>query len=947
MAVTAQININVNSKEAQANTDKLSQSINNAGKSSLSLKNELRQVTVELQGLAPGSARFTELSQRAGQLRDTIADTSAVINATAGNAVENLGKALGNSIQLGVAGFQALSSAQVLFGSENEELNKTLARMGALLNLSQAIQTFGGLGDKLTEIKAGFTPLLQSLGLMATQQTTVAIATGAADAALVGEAVAADGAAVSTGFFAAALNALPLVAIVTALGLLVGGLISYASASGDTEKAAKKRNEALKKQREEEQKATETIAKESAEYVGLIYQLKATNVGSEDRKKLIKDINATYGTTLKNISDETKFQQQLNLEVANYIAYQKAKFQLQKNEEAIGRNLEKQSELEKELAKAQKLYNDEYFIKLKQDDLNAGTRIANLEKYQASINRIKSEIDAANKRLESYGKVAVDVNAVIKDVTKGGKQYGEQLKDNNNSLKDSNGSTEDALDVNEKYAKLLDEVKDKLDREIYAQQTSEKYRIDRINGIQKETEAVNKLYSDERQSIIDKALKNELEALDIKFKKQGKTEQAYLDAAKIIKDNYQTYLLDSEKKLLEQLDVYQKEDLQKVQDNYTTKEKIVQETTQNIITNTQLLQIQYEKSEAIRVIDESIKTEEEKNKAKLEVRKKYAQQEIDLLNKNLQEQKNLAKLSLDQTLADTDKTIAEKEQAQADYDQKIVKMTQDTADKINAINAEVKSPIDKSDLDESLEEISKYVDAVANLFNQLSTTLSMIQEERSKNEEARIEGMYEFEKDSLDNQLAENIISRDQYDNKVKELDQQKEQETLQLRRQEFQSNKRLNMANAVITGAQAVLSTFAGTPGGLIIKGIAAALAATFAAIQFGVISSQEFTAAGGGIVPGTGSGNVDSVRSFLAPGETVINTQSSQMYPELLNSINMAGGGVSLKPDLPAVNKPDGELRVFGDNKINQPLRAYVVETDVTDTQRRVDRIKRSAEF
>ena len=154
-------------------------------------------------------------------------------------------------------------------------------------------------------------------------------------------------------------------------------------------------------------------------------------------------------------------------------------------------------------------------------------------------------------------------------------------------------------------------------------------------------------------------------------------------------------------------------------------------------------------------------------------------------------------------------------------------------------------------------------------------------------------------------------------------------------------------MANAVMTGAQAVLSTFAGTPGGPIIKGIAAAIAAAFAAIQFGVISSQEFTAAGGGIVPGTGSGNVDSVRSFLAPGETVINTQSSQMYPELLNSINMAGGGVSLKPDLPAVNKPDGELRVFQDNKINQPLRAYVVETDVTDTQRRVDRIKRSAEF
>ena len=134
---------------------------------------------------------------------------------------------------MGVAGFQALSSAQVLFGTENEELNKSIQKMTALLNLSQAIETFGGLDQKLVEIKAGFTPVLQQLGLMSTAQTGVAATTAAADAALVGEAVAADGAAVSTGFFATALNALPLVAIVTALGVLVAGLISYASASGD------------------------------------------------------------------------------------------------------------------------------------------------------------------------------------------------------------------------------------------------------------------------------------------------------------------------------------------------------------------------------------------------------------------------------------------------------------------------------------------------------------------------------------------------------------------------------------------------------------------------------------------------------------------------------------------------------------------------------------------
>ena len=190
MAVTAQVNINVNSKQAEGNVDKLSDSINKFAGSANSLKTELRQVTQELQGLEPGSKRFQELSQRAGELRDKIQDTHAVITATAGNITENFGKALGSTIQVGVAGFQALSSAQVLFGTENEDLQKTLVQMGALLNLSQAIETFGGLGDKLVEIKAGFTPVLQQLGLMATTQTEVAVATGAADAALVGEAVA-------------------------------------------------------------------------------------------------------------------------------------------------------------------------------------------------------------------------------------------------------------------------------------------------------------------------------------------------------------------------------------------------------------------------------------------------------------------------------------------------------------------------------------------------------------------------------------------------------------------------------------------------------------------------------------------------------------------------------------------------------------------------------------
>jgi hypothetical protein len=941
MAQQATININVNSKDAQGSVDKLSQSINNAGGTAASLKAQLRQVTNELNNLQPGSARFDELSAKAGQLRDQIQDTNAVITATAGNVTENFGRALGNTIQLGVAGFQGLMAAQTLFGVENEDLQKTLAQMGALLNLSQAIETFGGLGDKLVEIKAGFTPILTQLGFMKTAQTEVAVSTAAADAALVGEAVAADGAAVSTGFFATALNALPLVAIVTALGLLVAGLISYASASGDAEKNEKKRIASLKAQREEEEKARKTIAGESAEYVGLISQLKATNEGSKEREDLIKKINTTYGTTLKNIKDETKFQEQLNLEIANYIAYQKAKFELQKNEEKITLNLSKQEEIKKNIKNTEDQIAS---IKtrqknLGQDSLESGTLSAKLQEAQKQLGVYQSQLSAAEKRLESYGKVAVDVNDVISEVTNGGQKYGSQTNDNTNNV-------ETLTEETEKYADLLDEVKNKIERELSVQQTSEKLRADRLTGIDKEINSIEKLYGDERQSIIDKAIQRELTLLDERFKKEGKSEEDYIKAAQGIRDNYQQYLLDSEKQLLTELETYRQEDLDNVKQSYTAKEQIILESTKNIQTQSQLLQLQFEKSEAIRIIDESKKTEEEKNKAKLEVREKYAQQEIDLLNKNLEEQKRIINLQLQDVLNDESKTQAEKEQARADADQKIIKATQDTADQINAINSNVEFPLTNEDkLNKALEKINEYADGVIMAFNAISNAISAVNEARFAEEENAIEGRYEFEKQALENQLTEGVIAREQYDNSLKEIDQQREQETLQLKKKEFDSNKKLNMANAAINGAQAILQALASTPFPASL--VVAALVAAASAVQFGVISSQEFTAAGGGIVPGIGSGMVDTVPARLAPGETVINAQSSSMYPELLNSINMAGGGISLKPDMPATNSVNPEVKLFSDNKTNQPVRAYVVETDVTDTQKRINRIKSSAEF
>jgi len=279
MAQTAQININVNSKQAQENVDKLSSSINNASKSSANLRLELRQITRELQTLQPGSARFQELSARAGELRDQIADTNAVVGQLAGNVTERLTRGITNVVSIGVAGSQTLAAGAALFGTENEQLNETLIRLNALMNLSQAIETFSGLDQKLVEIRASF----QSLTTATVAQTV----------AQEGENIATTQGTVATTGLGVAMKALPIIALVAGLATLTYGIYQYATANSEAaqeEKNAAKQKEILKKRAEEQKKAqeeeTNSVAQASKEYVGLVVQLRNTVAGSKERKRV-------------------------------------------------------------------------------------------------------------------------------------------------------------------------------------------------------------------------------------------------------------------------------------------------------------------------------------------------------------------------------------------------------------------------------------------------------------------------------------------------------------------------------------------------------------------------------------------------------------------------------------------------------------------------------------
>lgn len=359
------------------------------------LKQQLKQAQVEVQTLADKfgatSDQAREAAKRAADLKDRIGDAKTLTDSFNPDAkFKGLGQAL-----TGVAGgFSAVQGAMGLIGVESESVEKQLLKVQSAMAIASGI-------DQLTEAK---------------------------------DAVINFGQAAVNAFksLKAAIGSTGIGLIVISLGVIYAYWEDISKAIGfagdETEKYAKQQKaigEEAKKQREE-------IAKESGAFATLISRLKATNQNTKEREELIKKINLQYGTTLKNIKDERDFQEQLNTELASYLEYQKAKYALQKNEDLIVRNLAKQDEITKKLAKEQSFLNlmqsDYQKLLQRPEALVPQSVINSLDEQQRKVNKINKELQDAEKRFENYGSAANKAAIKVDILTKSGTKYVEQVK---------------------------------------------------------------------------------------------------------------------------------------------------------------------------------------------------------------------------------------------------------------------------------------------------------------------------------------------------------------------------------------------------------------------------------------------------------------------------------------------------------------------------------------
>jgi len=975
MSQTAIVNIKIDGKDASNTVGNLNNQLTETNKSTGSLRSELKRTIDELQKLEPNSAAFQQLSLRAAELRNQISDTNTIVNQLSGNLSERLFKGIGGVVQVGVAGFQAMSAAQALFGEQSEDLQKTMVKLQAVLNLSQAISSFSGFGKQITAIRA----LMTSLTVSTTTQTV----------AQTGLNTATVGGTIATRALGLAMKSLPIFALIAGVTALVLALSNYTSKSKEAAEQEKKRREEAQALAEAAEKERKELANTSGAFLLLIERLKQTNSESTERRDLLKEINKEYGTNLKNIEDETEFLKNLEDVAEKYIKFQRLKFALQKNQEQFNELLAEEFELNEKLVQAQKFAEIEISKRLNEaypsgQLLDAVKIVSNLNSEKEKLQKRMVEL---TKDSAKYSKEQSDLNTTLKEganlQTENAKKEKERLetlrklqeaqRNYNNILKEIENLAKTAF---QSETQLFQQRQQRGEETIDLVERERDVRLESVEKVYLETKRRIETEIRDRQSR-DIALRNlEINYSNfLRFENLQRLERERFLQSEIVKLNQKTLFdLQTQRLRLNQ------EGLKLVLESQIIENKINKDRIDNQLKNEQLGLSQFKKlqEERLKLTQKQLKQEKElslriaKNKYEETIESEINNQ---IQTQNLREKYNIITIKNESGKWDTILTINEEYQKKLnelgqeaiDEAKDIRKKTELNLNEFSAVeyiklvnkkteinqeydNGLINSSADtnRQIYDQTIETYTRMGDAVASNFQKLSDIISEVQSRTRQQITQQLQDTIDSDRERINSNLAAELISKEQYDNEVEQLEQKRRQKELQIQRDAFRKKQRLDVVAATIDGARAVLSAYAQTPGEVIIKSIAAAIAGVFAKVQIGLIASQKFTAVKGGIVPGDGSGQVDSVDAKLAPGEAVINSRSTRDFLPLLSAINEANGGNSFVPDLPPSNASQKFAPVFTETlKQEQILRAYVVESDITDAQRRINRIEKSITF
>ena len=265
----------------------------------VNVKKELRQITNAMtsmlaQGVSPASEEYKKLAQRAGELKDALADVNEEIQAQA-NDTKEMTLAFG-ALADGLQAFQGAQAAMSLFGVESEDAAKAMQKMMAVQQMLNSVQAIGNsLTSKSTLLGKAYASVK---ALLATTSGAQATAEGTAAAATTGLAAAEGGATVATTVLTAAINALPFVAAAGAAAIVVGVLSDLVSNAKETAHELEITREATKAVSDANGEAAKKYMDSSLELEKYRKTITNFNGTEKEEKKLVDELNSKYGDTM-------------------------------------------------------------------------------------------------------------------------------------------------------------------------------------------------------------------------------------------------------------------------------------------------------------------------------------------------------------------------------------------------------------------------------------------------------------------------------------------------------------------------------------------------------------------------------------------------------------------------------------------------------------------------
>ena len=931
-------------------------------------KKALKDLKSEALNLTEGSAAFTRVATAAGELQDKIGDLSATTKYL-GDDLKNI-KAI-SGIGQGIAGgFAMAQGAAALFGGENKKLQESMVRLQAIMAVMQGMEQVGAVLQKQSAAVLGIKNALTKTAIFLTSEEAVV---EAASAAAKGKATLAQKA------LNLAMRANPIAILITLIVAGVAALTLWSNSSSKAAEAEKKANEEkkksvelLKKQKEEHDKQNNYLSKELTGYYLLTEQLKKTNPGSAERLKLIKEINGTYGTTLKNLKDEKEFQAAVSGSVEDYIAMLKLKFKVQSLETTINANLTIQRDLNAKIAAEEKQYakdriwaNNNAYVDFDRD---------------ARLLKLRDDLKSAEERLVGYTTATLDANEKI---NASGLHTAETIVNNDKKIVKSNADKNKAIEeanlrALEREAKI---------RELYDKgiTDAEEVRINLLeDGYEKEFYLLQQKEANDMAEIKNnnETIFNEVKAAEIdKLKLAGKYITDNKNAGYAAQQEEIKTLAENNQKVID-LKTKNGEALNTITEYYNAEQ---QKLSEKYTGNSYLRLLEKSATEEQRILNEKYKNNELSGEDYLKETQKLADDlkiVTDDFNKNPDNyfQVKVSDDAFEETIfvkninkeADKIKSGAKataEELVEIEKD-KNIKLAEEQVKANAAIDVLIKEH-DAAVLAEEKKKaemkVQAYVDLEAALQAAALSIFNNAMDQRTKANQKEYDNkiaLIDAEQQAYENgQANRTTLQQAQYDaeqgfaEQKKNAERKRQIEEDKIKKKQFNAQKLNDAANIAIKTALAVMGAVQAFPltGGLPFSAINIAIGA----IEAAAVLSKKYipTYATGGLVNGPGSSTSDSINARLSNGESVINAKSTSMFAPRLSAINQAGGGVAIPHTKNNIFNPsttssssvmDSEGIINAINELNnRPVETYVKEVTITNSQNRADKLKRRTSF